>query len=1225
MSDTGDSRRGELVIRLLGEPSLEQAGSPVGDRLRYRRSLELLAFLAVERQRWHPRAGLAQMLWPESELGAARTSLRQVVSDLRAFFAALDLADAFQASRSALMFVPGPDITLDLAEFEAGCAATEDACDWVGRLYRGPLLDLADGLPDEGPFAEWLMLQRERYRLQATGLLAARTDRLEAEGDLQGAEACARRLAEFVPVDEAAYRRLIRLLDARGERARALRQYEILRRRLAAEMDGEPDAETRLLVAGIEGGSTATPPPESTREVRERRLVTCLCCELLPAAAPGPEIDDETLAEALESTRHRVARRIRQHDGRVEARPGQPVFGYFGFPVACEWAARLAARAAQAIIDACDRPVRARVAIHSGSLLVDLGQGLPDVLGQAADRAQRLCLLGEPDDVILDETTWHGVRSAFGGEPMGGRRLPASDEVVDVWRLGPPQAAEAWLSAPCRALVGRSRELRQLRQAWREAAEGAFRCVFVEGEAGIGKTRLVAEQVDAVTREGGRVRGVRCLPEQQDSPLAPVRHLFEELAGIGPQDDGPARRRKLGGWIDRHWPAGDLEGRQLLVRLVAARSGDEVAPSTEGDNPLFTMLIARVLELVRQAPLLLVLEDAHWIDLTTRELLRRLVDRFACTAQPLMLVVTQRSGYPPPPLPEDARTLVLGPLDAFSADRLLASVDHHRRLSAERRGELARRCAGVPLFLEELVRRHERDASTEVLPASLLSLFQAEIDRLGGDRRVLLTASVLGQDFTGERLAAMFAGQPQAPALARLCRQRFLQRRQSVFRFRHDLIREAAYGMLTLRRRRELHARLAEHLLHYDRSREEEPEIIARHLEAAGDVGYAIRWWHHAGRLALRDQAVLDANRHFARALELAERQPPEPTQRLALVLDASEGIIRVEGYGSLRARGLLQQALELAEREGDPAAEFRALTGLWFSDSCYDEQDHGVSTARRLLGVADDERQRLTARFALGNSLFWIGAFAEATDHLHAAAEMGDRLEGDAPLIVDRPSLMARAANCWTLWFLDRVDQAEAVFAAGYRRAQALQEHYSTCYLLTFGANLYRCMGDAERVAALSETILELARRHRFALWEGVGSLTRAWAAVNRGEPVDLATIHRQFAVLQEAYPGGLVTFRAIIAETRLALGHFAEALEQIDAALEEMQRTREIYFEPELHRLRAICLAHLPAAEAPLVEYHLERAVETAGRLASPPLQRRAEATRQRWQADGLLGLRG
>jgi tetratricopeptide (TPR) repeat protein len=296
--------------------------------------------------------------------------------------------------------------------------------------------------------------------------------------------------------------------------------------------------------------------------------------------------------------------------------------------------------------------------------------------------------------------------------------------------------------------------------------------------------------------------------------------------------------------------------------------------------------------------------------------------------------------------------------------------------------------------------------------------------------------------------------------------------------------------------------------------------------------------------------------------------------------------------------------------------AEFRALTGLWFSDSCYDEQDHGVSTARRLLANARDDRQRLTARFALGNSLFWIGAFDEASDHLQAATEMADRLEGEQPLIVDRPSLMARAAHCWTLWFLDRVDEAEAVFSAGYQRAETLDEHYSTCYLLTFGANLYRCMGDPERVAELSETILTLARRHRFALWEGVGNLTRAWAAAHLGGEVEPQEMQTHFAILQDAYPGGLVTFRAIIAETLIERERYAAAREQIDAALSEMQRTREIYFEPELHRLRATCLAAQGADGEP-VEQELEKARQTADALASPPLQRRARISLARWRS--------
>ena len=1181
-------------------------------RLRYRRSLELLAILAVGRRRWHARADIARLLWPNVDPAAARTNLRQLVSDLRNLFATFGLDEAFRATRNALRFDPIPGVSLDLAAFEAGCGEGESVPDWVERLYRGPLLDLADDSPDEGPFAEWLARRREGYRLEAIDRLASAADRFETAGDLASATRCAQTLADLAPVDEAAHRRLIRLLVRQGETARARRQYDTLRRRLDSEMDAEPDIETVTLIADM----NRDPPADSgLKERRERRTLTCLCCEVLPDPAVDSDIDDETIAEDLEAANRLTTELIRRHDGRAETRPGQPTFGYFGFPVTREWATRLAARTAQAIIAACGAGLPIRIGICTDTFLVDLGRGLPDVLGDAANRARRLCSLGHPGDVIVDEASWQGLRHAFGGERLGEPSM-STDGNAAIWRLGAPRASVAWLARTRQPLVGRDDEYRQLEQRWRQTVDGRFGYVFLEGEAGIGKTRLIAELAGEVAMaDGTRLRSLRCLPEQQDTPLAPIRRLFEELAGIHPPDPAPERHHKLARWIDRHWSTEAPENRERLIRLVATRGGDAETPPTEDENPLFTLLVDRVRALAADAPLLIVLEDAHWIDLTSRELLRQLTKRLVGTALPLMLVVTQRSGHPRPPMPEAARELSLGPLDVPASDRLLDRMDRHERVPERLRRKLARRCAGVPLFLEEMVRRHGRGKAGDALPANLLSLFQAEIDGLGSDRPVLLTASILGQGFTEGRLAAVVDGDGPQAALARLCDRDFLERHQSVFRFRHDLIREAAYSMLTRRRRRELHARLVEHLLNDDRSREEEPEVIARHLEAAGETGDAIRWWHHAGRLALHDQAVLDANRHFARALELADRQAPAPAQRLALALDASDGIIRVEGYGSLRARGLLQQALSLAEEEHDPAAEFRALTGLWFSDSCYDEQDHGVSTARRLLQVADDDRQRLTARFALGNSLFWVGAFAEAAEHLHAAAEMGDRLEGDQPLIVDRPSLMARAANCWTLWFLDRADEAEAVFAAGHRRAQALDEHYSTCYLLTFGANLYRCMGDADRVAELSDRILELARRHRFALWEGVGSLTRAWAAVHRGEPVSRASMRDAFATLQQAYPGGLVTFRAIIAETCLTLGDFTAAREEIEAALDEMGRTREIYYEPELHRLLAICLAEQGVADDRIAA-HLDHAARRAEALRSPPLQRRVRTSLTQWR---------
>ncbi|MDZ7810772.1 MAG: BTAD domain-containing putative transcriptional regulator [Arhodomonas sp.] len=382
---------------------LRYGGEEVTHRLRCRRALELLAFLAVGRDRPHGRPELARMFWPNADPAAARANLRQVVLELRRLFEATVGGDVLHASRTELALLPRPGLCLDLPPFEDGCPADEDAVAWFDALWRGPLLDMPLASADKGPFARWLGAQRQEQRAHAGRVLEARAECLEAHGRLTAAVDAARRLLQLNPLDETNHHWIMRLLAEDGSPGRALRHYERYRRRLATEAGDEPGSEIQRLARSLaEAPAPAVPAALSeATERRQWRLLTCLCCELIAVTPVADDVDEESLAEGLEQAGRQVVEAIRRRRGLVDARSPDGVIAYFGFPLAGERAVLEAAEAAREIVSTLDGPVRARVGLHSGTFLADFGRGVPDVLGQGPEVARRVpwpcrCWRGHP-------------------------------------------------------------------------------------------------------------------------------------------------------------------------------------------------------------------------------------------------------------------------------------------------------------------------------------------------------------------------------------------------------------------------------------------------------------------------------------------------------------------------------------------------------------------------------------------------------------------------------------------------------------------------------------------------------------------------------------------------------------------------------------------------------------------------------------------------------------
>ena len=540
-------------------------------------------------------------------------------------------------------------------------------------------------------------------------------------------------------------------------------------------------------------------------------------------------------------------------------------------------------------------------------------------------------------------------------------------------------------------LIGRDEEQEIFQRRWERACGGDGQVVVLSGEPGIGKSRLNAAFQAAVARIGRthERQDWFCLPHLQHSELHPVIAELERGAGFRQDDTSAEKFDKLGTLLGGSGQASDD------VRLVAGLLG--VAPGNQDSAPivnprrqrerLLEALVRRVETLAQARPLLAVLEDVHWADPTTCELVDLLIARIA--SLPALLVLTHRPSFQAPWVGEAHVTeLRLSRLNKRQCATLIRHIVGDSSLPPETVAAIIERADGVPLFLEELTKAVlERAAHGAALspradigvPATLQSSLLARLDRFGPTaREVAQAGAAIGRVFSYDLLRSIVDVPEPAlsEALAQLASSGLIQVRgtsiEAKYTFKHALVHDVANDLLLRERRRILHARIVESLGGRD---DEPPEVLAWHCTMAGFADQAIKQWRLAGERSAARFANLEAKEHYQQALELLqslpasqERDRSEAELRLAQVVP----LTAIHGFGSQAVETCALRARELSASL-DPLGRFLAHRIVWNSSLMRHPLPRVIELARDLVSLADrdgDVRQQAAAYRALGYSL---------------------------------------------------------------------------------------------------------------------------------------------------------------------------------------------------------------------------------------------------------------
>ena len=712
----------------------------------------------------------------------------------------------------------------------------------------------------------------------------------------------------------------------------------------------------------------------------ERRQVTVMFCDLVGSTALSARLDPEDLREVIGRYHGCVAKIVGGFDGFVAKYMGDGVLVYFGYPRAHEDDTEQAVRAGLALVDAIggelQAPQRLQICIGLATGLVVVGDLIGEgaaqeqaIVGETPNIAARLQALAEPDAIVISDGTRRQIGARFEVADLGPQLLKGFAGPQRAWRVLSENRAlgrfEAFRSGTT-PLVGRDEEMELLLRRWAQARSGNGRVVMLSAEPGIGKSRLAEALSERIGGEPYIRLRYFCSPHHQDSALNPLIAQMERAAGFVHEDSPAAKLGKL--QVVLTVAAASLEDMALIADLHSLPSTvlaplPEVTPQRKKEKTFEALL--RYLEgLSEQRPVLIVFEDIHWIDPSSRELLDRAIERIA--NWPVLLVATFRPEFQPPWTGQPhVTTLTLSRLGPHDTKAMVANVAGHHALPSELVREIAERTDGVPLFVEELTRAVLESGAQGAaalpavphpalsVPATLHASLMARLDRLGpAAKDVAQTGAVIGREFAYDLLASMTdLPEPQLrEALDRLTNSSLLFARgeppQSSYTFKHALVQDAAYSTLLRGRRHSLHRRIAEALeARAPDTAKSHPELVAHHFTEASLPERAIAYWVKAGQQSIAHSAMTEAVAQLRKGLSLVShisesklRQQHELDTQIAL----GRALTATQGYAGLAVGQAYARAREICEQLGDKSQLILVMFG---QDLHYGVGAEGVGT----------------------------------------------------------------------------------------------------------------------------------------------------------------------------------------------------------------------------------------------------------------------------------------
>ncbi len=980
-------------------------------------------------------------------------------------------------------------------------------------------------------------------------------------------------------------------------------------------------------------GTGADTPSARITSAGERRHLTVLFCDLVGSTETAARLDPEEWGEVLAAYHGAAADAISRFGGHVAKYLGDGVMAYFGWPEAHENDAERAARAGLAILDVVLKLNRestpqlvARVGIDSGAVVVAADADKDaDVFGEPPNIAARLQGTAVPGTVLITAATHRLISGLFVVEALGPRALKGIAAPLEVFQVVRPTAVRRRLQA-ARVLtpfVGREEELRLLLSGWERTREGEGQVTLIMGEPGIGKSRLVTEFHDRI-RDAPHI-WMESAGDQffENTPFHPVTEMFSEWLELQdcPDNEGQLER------VERALALAGLkvaEVAPLIADLLQLPAGERYPASSltaeQKRRRLLAALSQWIVGAARLQPLVIVVEDLHWLDPSTLELQQLLAGQ-GTTARLLLLYTARPKLHSEWPLGAHHTQITLNRLSPCNVREMIAQVMPRNALPAETVSALIERTSGVPLFVEELTRAVLESGNAKVsereIPVTLHDSLMARLDRLGVAKEILQIGATIGSEFSYELLRAVHAGEDEdlQQTLRALADAELLYERgtppNATYQFKHALIRDAAYGALLKNRRKNLHRLIAQTISQkFQALNMAQPEVLARHWAEAGETEQAIAEWSRAGKLARARGAFKEALDCFRQGLAMLELLP-ESSERDLRELAFRESFLLMlwmtRGPSSHDTMEAVQRAVRLAEKTAKLASLVQiVVAGGWNLVAASPDVAAIQKLADQALEIAHHEggpASLLMAHSLQLQTCLFRGDLAGAENHFEATTRLVDdsSIKQKYNLFVVQGSYTA-AMNAWVL---GRLDLARERFAKLVATTDA-NNPYQLAASLVWAADFLCALRNYERAEASAMQALELAEKNQFALVAATSKRILGSSRVGLGranEGVELIREAIADAVEIGCAQRGFFN-KTFVAVAQAGEGAIDDALETIEQALGD--NSDEAFFLPTTLALRGDL--RIKQGQNQLAEADFREALERARCMGAKMLELQA-----------------
>jgi class 3 adenylate cyclase/tetratricopeptide (TPR) repeat protein len=1002
---------------------------------------------------------------------------------------------------------------------------------------------------------------------------------------------------------------------------------------------------------GVCGAQLRRPPApvmlEAEAEHAEHRQMTVIFCDVVDSTSLAERLDSEDFRDVLSSYHGACARAIEHFGGYVAQYQGDGVIAYFGYPRAHEDDARRAVLASLELLDEVaslnerlrdllDVSLQVRVGLHSGLVVVgEMGTGAAReehaAVGETLHIAARVQTVATPDTVVLTDTTLELIGDQFETHPLGARTLKGISQAIGIHHLARGSDASLWLERASATgdvpLVDRLDELAKLTGAWDAARRGDGVIAHASGEAGIGKSRLVRALREQVRGQGGGELLLQCSPHHTSTELYPATRYLERRADLN-RTQPPELQIAALERCARDAGLDPSEAVPLLAELLSipGRAPAHELTPFEARNATLKVLKTLLVGGAASHPLLFVVEDLHWADPTTIELLERIVAdaehaRIAC------LFTFRREYQPPWKQWQEVVDVELGPLTTADVRAIAAAVSR-KQLDDEELRRVESATEGVPMFVEEMVKALAADrpmhpSPESRVPPTLRGLLAERLDRLPDLRGVIDVAAILGREFERRLIEALspLDSRSFSSAVAQLAAEEVLrpvEGSHTRLEFKHVLLQEVAYERLLRRRRRALHARVAELLVAAGPPAwEADAERIAHHWSCAGYPAKALAYWELAGRRALKRAAFVEAAEHYRRGVESLDAARPEPdgdTERGELLTHLGAAL-QAGRSPAADVDAIYARARTTCERTGSREQLLPVLRGQCMFHVVRGEYPQAFTLAQEMRQTgSEDERPGWVAEghYYLGLAQMMTGAL----EHARLSFEQATRLYrpqergGIIPEAHSDPGVGSLAYLSSLLWNQGRAREAVAASDQSLELAEQVGGSVTLAQAWGMRCGLLLVRGEMNEFISWLEKARVHSVEQNVGYWSTVCSIWSAWVEGHAGSPhAATARVRRHLdTYLDSGARIGSAHFHTLLADLYLLTGDKETALVELRRGQEHIDAAGELYYEPDLqwYLARALMEGESPDAVGATAAY--ERAIGAARAQGAQLLELRA-----------------